>query len=147
MTRRRVMEHLDKMADEARAAGKTYGKYVADKSAPVVVEVPEYLKFAPTMFERLAGAEAPPAPKWENGQRRKAEKKSQEEKMPEGYVGAKWLKPKRRAAKLTTAAMAELCGIHRNTLVSWETAERMPVGMLERVTKLLDDRINYPDGK
>lgn len=145
--RKKIHAHLDKMADEALAAGLTYGKYVAQKTHPVVVDVPAYLKYAPTMFERLAGAVPPPAPEWEKKAQRKTEKKIQGEKIPAGYVEAKWLKPKRRAAKLTTAAMAELCGIHRNTLVSWETAERMPIGMLERVTKVLDDKINYPDGK
>ena len=56
---------LSKTAQAAVAAGYGchYGQYVADTQRPVVVKVPEYLKDAPTMWERLAGAVPPEAPK------------------------------------------------------------------------------------
>ena len=145
--RKKIHAHLDKMADEALAAGLTYGKYVAWKTHPVVVDVPAHLKYAPTMWERLEGATPPPAPVYTE---RRRPVRLVAVNLPErpdveyhniksmGYDDAPWLQPKRKAAGIPGDRLAELCGVSRKTIMLWEKEERVPVVLAEYISKVLD---------
>lgn len=158
--RKQIHQHLDESIDAARAAGMTYGKYVASQSKPVIVVIPKHLKDAPTMFERLAGATPPPAPKYEHV--RKAERRPMEGIRPElpprpnvdpnhtmaqGVTDAPWLRPKRRAAKLSINRLADICKISYKTLWRWEDSGRIPTVFVEYVSEVLDAYINFGKGR
>lgn len=153
-----INAHLDKMASEARAAGMSYGKYVAQQAYPVTIIVPDYLKSAPTMWERLAGAIPPPAPVREKKRKGKKERAVMPSLPPRpnvdanyamelGYAAAPWLRPKRRVAGLSLLKLADICGVSHQTIWRWERTERVPEAFAEYVSQVLDAYINFGNGR
>lgn len=116
--------------------GIHYGDKVAEQTHPVVVIIPEYLKNAPTIYERLAGAKAVPAP----GSKNTSDMTSKEPiKQPPGviWVPIPGLRERRIATGLSQSAFSRIICSHRTTYSRWESRNEVPSEMYHIVIEAL----------
>lgn len=131
---------LDECAAKGRAAGLSYGAYMAREMHATRVIVPEHLKDAPTMFERLAGAVAPDAPIYEHVQLALPEIEEEPEE-PEKQEQVSWMQEMRIAAGVTVKEIAKLCGVYRRSAYRWDETGRMSESRKKQIREYLEQRM------